>query len=329
MMSSHLFLVCLVFFPLSLCLARWFWPDLINERHDHTTTAVCISLQWSGGGLVVWLLLDLGTDFLVCNMVFVWDVSRHSAVESCSWVPWAENEVPLLRTEQHGKFGKGHNTALHSLPTCCEGPHLSSFWLVQHSASFVSPNVNPPKNAMLHETNTFSSSWFAAASFSASFFFSRSSSSKVVYIAVNGLWIVLPWKDCSRKSKYSVGLIYYHSNRQTCKSWCIVWNGFHMPMVVTEETTHQPLAILCACFSYKKKQLSCNGKKRKKYKLTHKHGQSWGLSNIYLHFFFKQFWDRHDQTVWKVNHNWQDNRPLKHKTSKNEMLSIQGRTCIK
>ena len=34
--------VCLVFFPLSLCLARWFWPDLMNGRHDHTT-AVCVS----------------------------------------------------------------------------------------------------------------------------------------------------------------------------------------------------------------------------------------------------------------------------------------------
>ena len=32
--------VCLVFFPLSLCLARWFWPDLMNGRHVHTT-AVC------------------------------------------------------------------------------------------------------------------------------------------------------------------------------------------------------------------------------------------------------------------------------------------------
>ena len=50
MLTSHFFLVpvCLVFFPLSLCLARWFWPDLMNGRHDHTT-AVCISLQWSGG----------------------------------------------------------------------------------------------------------------------------------------------------------------------------------------------------------------------------------------------------------------------------------------
>ena len=40
--------VCLVFYPLLLCLARWFWPDLMNGRHDHTT-AVCISLWWSGG----------------------------------------------------------------------------------------------------------------------------------------------------------------------------------------------------------------------------------------------------------------------------------------
>ena len=44
--------VCLVFFPLSLCLARWFWPDLMNGRHDHTA-GVCVSLWWSGGLRVV------------------------------------------------------------------------------------------------------------------------------------------------------------------------------------------------------------------------------------------------------------------------------------
>ena len=44
--------VCLVFFPLSLCLARCFWPDLINGRHDHTTE-VCVSLWWSGHLCVV------------------------------------------------------------------------------------------------------------------------------------------------------------------------------------------------------------------------------------------------------------------------------------
>ena len=46
MLSSHLFF-CLVFFSLSLCLARWFWPDLMKGRHVHTT-AVCVSLRWSG-----------------------------------------------------------------------------------------------------------------------------------------------------------------------------------------------------------------------------------------------------------------------------------------
>ena len=46
--------VCLFFFPLSLYLARWFWPDLMNGKHDHTT-AVCDSLRWSGGLLVVQL----------------------------------------------------------------------------------------------------------------------------------------------------------------------------------------------------------------------------------------------------------------------------------
>ena len=41
--------VCLVFFPLSLCLARWFWPDLMNGRHNHT-------LQ--GKGQVLWTVRE-------------------------------------------------------------------------------------------------------------------------------------------------------------------------------------------------------------------------------------------------------------------------------
>ena len=49
------------------------WPDLMNGRHNHTTV-VCVSLQCSE--VFVWsdCLLDLGMDFLVGNMVFVWDV---------------------------------------------------------------------------------------------------------------------------------------------------------------------------------------------------------------------------------------------------------------
>ena len=44
--------VWLVFFPLSLCLARWFWPDLMNGTHDYTA-ACCVSLRLSGGLRVV------------------------------------------------------------------------------------------------------------------------------------------------------------------------------------------------------------------------------------------------------------------------------------
>ena len=46
--------VCFVFFPLSLCLAGWFLPDLMNGSHVFTT-AVCVSLRWLGGHRVVQL----------------------------------------------------------------------------------------------------------------------------------------------------------------------------------------------------------------------------------------------------------------------------------
>ena len=61
--------VCLVFFHLSQCLARWFWPDLMNGRHDHTTAFASL---YDRQEIVMWsnCLLDLGTDFLVGNMVF-------------------------------------------------------------------------------------------------------------------------------------------------------------------------------------------------------------------------------------------------------------------
>ena len=42
------FSVCLAFFPPSLCLVRWFWPDPMKRRYDHTT-AVCVSLRSSAG----------------------------------------------------------------------------------------------------------------------------------------------------------------------------------------------------------------------------------------------------------------------------------------
>ena len=73
MQSSHLFLCLLVFFPLSLCLARWFWPDLMKGD-------MCVPRQFAslvdGQEVFVWsdCLLDLGTDFLDGNIVFVRDI---------------------------------------------------------------------------------------------------------------------------------------------------------------------------------------------------------------------------------------------------------------
>ena len=51
MLSSHLFLCLLSTFTV---LARWFWPDLMNGKHDHTT-AVCVFLRSSGDLHVVQL----------------------------------------------------------------------------------------------------------------------------------------------------------------------------------------------------------------------------------------------------------------------------------
>ena len=54
MLSLYLFLCLPCLFPLSLCLARWYWSDLMIWRHDHTN-AVCVSLRSSGGLRVVQL----------------------------------------------------------------------------------------------------------------------------------------------------------------------------------------------------------------------------------------------------------------------------------
>ena len=91
---------CLVFFPLSLCLAKWIWPDLMNGRHVHTT-AVGVSLRWSGCLRVVQYLLVLGTDFFVGNMVFVWD-----------------EQYLTVAPHFHGSYS--------SYQLCCEGPWFTS-----------------------------------------------------------------------------------------------------------------------------------------------------------------------------------------------------------
>ena len=65
---------CLVFFPLSLCLARWFWPDLMNGKHDHTN-AVCVFSRSSG-------------DLHVVDHIACWILARTS-----SFVTWSLYEM--------------------------------------------------------------------------------------------------------------------------------------------------------------------------------------------------------------------------------------------
>ena len=51
--------LCLVFLPLSLCLARWFWPDLMNGKHDHTTCSLRLFTmvrRSSCGPVACWIL---------------------------------------------------------------------------------------------------------------------------------------------------------------------------------------------------------------------------------------------------------------------------------
>ena len=59
MMSSHLFLCLLVFFPLSLCLARLFWLDLMNGSHVQTTAILRLFTmvrRSSCGPMACWIL---------------------------------------------------------------------------------------------------------------------------------------------------------------------------------------------------------------------------------------------------------------------------------
>ena len=70
MLCSHLFLCLPCLLPPFTVPCKMVWARP-NERETDHTTAVCVSLQWPGGLLWSDCLLDLGTDFLVGNMVFV------------------------------------------------------------------------------------------------------------------------------------------------------------------------------------------------------------------------------------------------------------------
>ena len=48
--------VCLVFSPLSLCLARWFWPDPMNRRYVHSLHLFMMVRRSLCGTIACWIL---------------------------------------------------------------------------------------------------------------------------------------------------------------------------------------------------------------------------------------------------------------------------------
>ena len=67
--------LCLVICPLSLCLTRCFLPDLMIGRRDYTT-AVCVSLPWSGGlrgPIACWILAQTSS-------VVTWSLSEMRSI---------------------------------------------------------------------------------------------------------------------------------------------------------------------------------------------------------------------------------------------------------
>ena len=61
--------VCLVFFPLSLYLARWFRPDLMNGRHDHTNCSLHLitMVRRSSSGLIACWILAWTSSLVTCQ----------------------------------------------------------------------------------------------------------------------------------------------------------------------------------------------------------------------------------------------------------------------
>ena len=59
MLSTHSSSVCLVLFPLSLCLAIWFWPDLMNGRHFLPRRLFPMVRVSSCGPIACWFLHGL------------------------------------------------------------------------------------------------------------------------------------------------------------------------------------------------------------------------------------------------------------------------------
>ena len=80
-------------FPLSLCLARWFWLDLMNGRHDHTT-AVCVSL------LCHCIICQVKHVNLIPSWL-LWTWNSSVIAEGRVWGGWMRKTIP--ETEKEGE----------------------------------------------------------------------------------------------------------------------------------------------------------------------------------------------------------------------------------
>ena len=91
--------VSLVFFPFSLCLARWFSPDMMNGRHarpHHCSLRLFTMVRrFSCGPIACWILARTS------SLVFIWDAQYFEAA-----------------LHFHGLYS--------SLELCCEGPWFTS-----------------------------------------------------------------------------------------------------------------------------------------------------------------------------------------------------------
>ena len=76
-----LFSVCLVFFPISLCLARWFWPDVMKGRHVHTTQLLLLLLLSLYNGQEVFTCSNCLLDLVIVYKPF--SFSRAGGEVSC------------------------------------------------------------------------------------------------------------------------------------------------------------------------------------------------------------------------------------------------------
>ena len=165
MLSAHL---CLVFFPLSRCLATWFWPDMINGRRGHTTP-VCVSLQWSrwssSGPIACWILARTSSlvTWSCLGDWWGWSLcSCDSAADCLSWqVWWLDSWLVIVSDSSHCRHFWSE-TCFSWM--CFESIQMRIFTKHRESAyTFVKYKQSVYKSVSSRETKVYVCIFFAAA----------------------------------------------------------------------------------------------------------------------------------------------------------------------